>query len=104
MAEDALLPPKGVRGMRVLDRDAFRKVVSVPAIKVEPKHCSAVRQRFDGRLLTFKGVKTIVDDPQTQVEKCQKQSCLQLITPVQTDSCRQEGRQRMVTNDYLECL
>ena len=67
MAEDALLPPKCVRGMRVLDRDAFRKVVSVPAIRVEPKHCLAVRQRFDGRLLAFKGIKTIIDDPETEV-------------------------------------
>lgn len=67
VAEDIFLPPECVRGMRILDRDAFRKVVSIPALKIETRHCHAVRERFDGRLLMFKGVKTIISCPDREV-------------------------------------
>ena len=66
-AADILLPPESVRGMRVLDRSAFNKVVAIPALRVEPRHCSAVRKRFDGRLLAFKGIKTIISDDDAEV-------------------------------------
>ena len=59
--EAFLAPPAAVRGMRMLDRAAFRREVCLPVVRVPPPLCSEFLRRFKRAVLTYPGVKRIMD-------------------------------------------
>ena len=52
-------PPSSVRGMQVLDKAAFRREVSVPAIVLQPTLCSKFLSRLKHVVLRHPRLKTI---------------------------------------------
>lgn len=62
MASEAFFtPPSSVRGMKVLNRAAFRREVAVPAIVLQPSLCSKFLEELRHVVLKHPGVKTFVD-------------------------------------------
>ncbi|XP_058843961.1 tRNA (guanine(37)-N1)-methyltransferase-like isoform X1 [Acipenser ruthenus] len=60
---DLSTPPAGVRGMTQLDRDAFRKTISVPAIKVKKEVINKLMKSLQNVALQRPGIKRVVEDP-----------------------------------------
>lgn len=55
---DLLCPPENVRGMKVLDRDAFKKTVTVCCLEIQQKHIKVLIQLLKKYFLKIKGMKT----------------------------------------------
>ena len=49
-------PPDSVRGMKVLDRAAFRRETILPAVRVPPSLCSDFLKRFKHVVLSYPGI------------------------------------------------
>ena len=62
-------PPSTVRGMVELDRSAFVTRVTVPAVQVTPRQCSAFRHRLKHTLLKHHGVKNIIESKSDKSKK-----------------------------------
>ncbi|XP_041131165.1 tRNA (guanine(37)-N1)-methyltransferase-like isoform X1 [Polyodon spathula] len=60
---DLSTPPAGVRGMTQLDRGAFRKTISVPAIKVKKEVINKLMKSLKNVALQRPGIKRVVEDP-----------------------------------------
>ena len=54
-------PPPSVRGMKALERAAFRREVALPAVRLQPSLCSEFLQRFRPVTLKYPGIKKLVD-------------------------------------------
>ena len=52
-------PPASVRGMRVLDKAAFRREVTLPAVFMQPSLCSAFLSRLHHVVLRYPRLKKI---------------------------------------------
>ena len=68
-----LKPPVSVRGMKVLDRNAFKVSTHVPCLNVPAHQINSVMKRFKKFLLKLTGIKPIVeldpDDPERDTHK-----------------------------------
>ena len=59
--DELLAPPARVCGMKVLQREVFRREVQLPALKVPgPAKCSVFLQRFHHVVLRYPGAKKFV--------------------------------------------
>lgn len=58
-----------VRGTKTLNRDDFRKVVEIPALRIEAKRCSIFLKSFRRPLLNRPRLKNIVQDGQDKTKK-----------------------------------
>ena len=69
----SLKPPEGVRGMKTLDIDAFKKVVLVPGLRVPNQYTGPAVSKFKGYLLKMPGVRAVAEvkesDPEHQTHK-----------------------------------
>lgn len=71
MNATAFLPKPSVRGMKILDKDKFAKLVQVPSIKMQSKKCGTFREHFKTKLLRLpkvKGIRSCNDNDQYKVE------------------------------------
>ncbi|XP_066281214.1 tRNA (guanine(37)-N1)-methyltransferase-like [Branchiostoma lanceolatum] len=69
MSENLFTPPPGVRGMEVLDRQAFNLTVQVPAIKIPTKAIGGLLKPLRSILLKRPNTKKLVDIPDDQLHK-----------------------------------
>ena len=67
--ESIFAPPASVRGMVELDRSAFVTRVTVPAVQVAPRQCSAFRRQLKHTLLKYPGVKDVIESKSDQSKK-----------------------------------
>ena len=65
--DEIFAPPECVRGMTSLDKPVFeRRVVGIPAVRVNQKLCLQFRKRLNHVLLRYHGVKNVVKLPETE--------------------------------------
>jgi len=83
--------PASVRGMKVLDRDAFAMDVSVTGLKVPVKSIAVVRKRYGHWLLKVRKLQPIAELNDNDVDRCSHR--LFLFSPhyVKLDSAFGEG-------------
>lgn len=62
-------PPDCVRGSTTLDRDLFRKVIEVPALRIEARKCSTFLRNFRRPLLNQPRLKNIISDDDDKTKK-----------------------------------
>lgn len=60
------LPHPGVRGMTLLDREAFKRTVVVPALKVKKEIVHNVLKSLKQSVLQRPGLKRVVEDPEDE--------------------------------------
>uniref|UniRef100_A0A674HF49 tRNA (guanine(37)-N1)-methyltransferase n=1 Tax=Taeniopygia guttata TaxID=59729 RepID=A0A674HF49_TAEGU len=60
------LPHPGVRGMTLLNREAFRRTVVVPALKVKKEIVHSVLKSLKQSVLQRPGLKRVVEDPEDE--------------------------------------
>ncbi|XP_020668856.3 tRNA (guanine(37)-N(1))-methyltransferase isoform X1 [Pogona vitticeps] len=61
---DLNVPHPGVRGMSVLNKDAFKRIVVIPALKVDKGIVSKLLKSLKEVLLKRPGLKRVVEDPE----------------------------------------
>ena len=62
--ESYFAPPSEVMGMKSLKKDAFKRDITLPAIKVPAKHCSRMLERLKDVILKYKNtIKRVQDIP-----------------------------------------
>lgn len=64
-----LSPPEAVRGMKSLERSAFEKIIPIPALRVEGKHCSTLLKQLNKCLFNQPRLKNIVSDTSGDLKK-----------------------------------
>ncbi|KAK3750018.1 hypothetical protein QZH41_008671, partial [Actinostola sp. cb2023] len=62
-------PPDCVRGINTLNRDDFRKVVQMPALRIEAKKCSTFLKNFRRPLLNQPRLRNIVPDDENKTKR-----------------------------------
>ncbi|KAM8921279.1 tRNA (guanine(37)-N(1))-methyltransferase [Pelodytes ibericus] len=69
--DDGILytPNPSVRGMTCLDRDAFNKIINVPAIKVKKEVINQLMKSLKHRLIQRPSLKRVIEDPKDDVNK-----------------------------------
>lgn len=60
------LPHPGVRGMTLLDREAFKRTVVVPALKIKKEIVHKVLKSLKQSVLQRPGLKRVVEDPEDE--------------------------------------
>ncbi|CAB3368138.1 Hypothetical predicted protein [Cloeon dipterum] len=65
----SLKPPKGVRGMQVLDRAAFTKSVTVPCLIIPTNDLNKVKKTIKPYLLKLEKMSSVVDGSDSTVKK-----------------------------------
>jgi len=55
-------PPSTVQGAKILNKDAFRTIVNLPALRIEAKKCSVFLKNFSKFLLNQPRLRNIVSD------------------------------------------
>ena len=64
-----LRPPESVRGMKTLDRTAFKTKIFVPAVKIDTQHCNVLLKQLGKCLLNQPKLKNIVPDTGGNLKK-----------------------------------
>lgn len=62
-------PPQKVRGMKILNREAFAVNYKVPALKIDAQFCSVILKQLSGCLLNKPRLKNIVPDSDKDSKK-----------------------------------
>ena len=62
-------PPASVRGMKTLDRDAFKMTTHVPCFKLPAGQINTAMKNFKKHLLRLPGIKPIAELDQNDPEK-----------------------------------
>ncbi|XP_074092051.1 LOW QUALITY PROTEIN: tRNA (guanine(37)-N(1))-methyltransferase [Macrotis lagotis] len=62
-------PPSQVRGMTKLDKTAFKKIVSIPVLKVKKEMVNKLVKSLKKVLLQRPGIKRVIDDPKDEENK-----------------------------------
>lgn len=57
-----LSPPNTVKGMKILDKEAFRTTINLPALRIEAKKCSLFLKQLNKCLLNQPRMRNIVPD------------------------------------------
>ena len=83
-------PPECVRGMKELDRDAFKRKIVIPGLKIDAKHCSVLLKQLNKCLLNQAKVRNIVPDTEGDSKKR-----IVLLNP---DVVFTEGQEKLLEN------
>ena len=75
-------PPHSVRGMKVLERAAFRRELVLPAIRLQPSLCSKFLQRLKPVTLKYPGIKKLVDAKTVEGGRVSGGGWLKLVVPL----------------------
>ncbi|KAI4891616.1 hypothetical protein NFI96_027403, partial [Prochilodus magdalenae] len=86
-------PPPAVRGMTVLDREAFTQTINVPAIRIPTSVLNKVVKSLKKVALQRPGLKRVVDDDQTQTDADSKEHRLLLLDPQNISSVENFGQE-----------
>lgn len=62
-------PPNTVKGMKILNREAFKTVISLPALRIEAKKCSLFLKNLSKCLLNQPRMRNIVSDSTETTKK-----------------------------------
>ena len=62
-------PPNIVKGMKILNREAFKTVINLPALRIEAKKCSLFLKNLSKCLLNQPRVRNIVPDSSETTKK-----------------------------------
>lgn len=63
------VPPKGVRGSKILNKEAFKTIISLPALRIEAKKCSLFLKSLSKCLLNQPRLRNIVPDTTAKDKK-----------------------------------
>jgi len=62
-------PPKSVRGAKILNREAFKTIINLPALRIEAKKCSLFLKNLSKCLLNQPRMRNIVPDTSAKDKK-----------------------------------
>lgn len=62
-------PPKTVRGAKILNKEAFKTIINLPALRIEAKKCSLFLKNLSKCLLNQPRMKNIVPDVNAKDKK-----------------------------------
>ncbi|XP_044517952.1 tRNA (guanine(37)-N1)-methyltransferase [Gracilinanus agilis] len=62
-------PPSQVRGMTKLDRTAFKKIITIPVLKVRKEMVNKLVRSLKKAMLQRPGIKRVIDDPKDEGNK-----------------------------------
>ena len=62
-------PPSTVQGAKILNKEAFRTIVNLPALRIEAKKCSVFLKNFSKFLLNQPRLRNIVSDANSKDKK-----------------------------------
>lgn len=62
-------PPKTVRGAKILNKDALKTIVNLPALRIEAKKCSLFLKNLSKSLLNQPRIRNIVPDTNAKDKK-----------------------------------
>lgn len=62
-------PPSTVQGAKVLNKEAFKTIVNLPALRIEAKKCSVFLKNFSKFLLNQPRLRNIVSDANSKDKK-----------------------------------
>ena len=62
-------PPKTVTGAKILDKEAFKTIISLPALRIEAKQCSLFLKTLSKCLLNQPRMRNIVPDTNAKDKK-----------------------------------
>lgn len=64
MASSVLTPPPSVRSMKILDKAAFAKIISVPNFKIKTSQLNTIRKTLKPYLLKLEQFNPVCEDPE----------------------------------------
>ncbi|XP_017543684.1 tRNA (guanine(37)-N1)-methyltransferase [Pygocentrus nattereri] len=86
-------PPPAVRGMTVLDREAFTQTINVPAIRIPTSVLNKAVKSLKKVALQRPGLKRVVDNDQKQTDSDGKEHRLLLLDPQSVSSAENFGEE-----------